>query len=94
MGFGIRDPGSNKLMKLSENTTLYVFPNRCPRMKRVGSGRLSLLTFVNKAANPVYTVVYNVYKNSINPLFVQVDIVDMVFTNVNVTTTNVGGDVS
>jgi len=53
-----------------------------------------LLTFVNKASNPVYTVVYNVYKNSINPLFVQVDIVDTALTNVNVTTTNVGGDVS
>src|SRR5882762_8380305 len=43
---------------------------------------------------PVYTFVYNVYENSISPLFAQVDIVDTDVCNVDISAPNSGGDVS
>ena len=43
---------------------------------------------------PVYTFVYNVYKNSITPLFGQVDIVDTGVYNVDDSALNVRGVVS
>ena len=42
----------------------------------------------------VYTFVYNVYKNSLTPLFVKVDIVDTDVYNVDISAPNSGGDVS
>src|SRR6266436_8635225 len=43
---------------------------------------------------PVYTFVYNAYKNLLTPLFVQVDIVDTDVYNVDISAPNSGGDVS
>ena len=43
---------------------------------------------------PVYTFVYNVYENSISPLFAHVDIVDTDVYNVDISAPNSGGDVS
>src|SRR6266404_4808463 len=42
----------------------------------------------------VYTFAYNVYKNSISPLSVKVDIVDTGVYNVDASPPNSGGDVS
>src|SRR5258708_22986546 len=47
-----------------------------------------------QAPYPVYTFVYNVYKNSTSPLFVKVDIVDTCVYNVDASPPNSGGDVS
>jgi hypothetical protein len=43
---------------------------------------------------PVYTFVYNAYRNPLTPLFVKVDIVDMDVYNVDISAPNSGGDVS
>jgi len=43
---------------------------------------------------PVYTFVYNAYKNLLTPLFVKVDIVDTDVYNVDISAPNSGGDVS
>src|SRR5882762_3496124 len=43
---------------------------------------------------PVYTFVYNAYKNLLTPLFVKVDIVDKDVYNVDISAPNSGGDVS
>ena len=43
---------------------------------------------------PVYTFVYNAYKNLLTPLFVKVDIVDTGVYNVDISAPNSGGDVS
>jgi hypothetical protein len=43
---------------------------------------------------PVYTFVYNVYKNPLTPLIVKVDIVDTDVYNVDISAPNSGGDVS
>jgi hypothetical protein len=47
-----------------------------------------------QAPYPVYTCVYNVYKNSLTSLFVKVGIVDTDVYNVDISAPNSGGDVS